>query len=425
MNNNYPNETDLKDLDNAAPMDGVDALDGIKVVDLSRLVAGNMLSLQLADFGADVIKVEPLPAGDTLRAWKEDGHSMFWKIYGRNKRSLGLNFREAGSIELLRQLATGADILIESFRPGTLEAMGLAPDELHKSNPRLIIVRISGYGQTGPHSHRPGFGTLMEAMSGFAARNGFDDREPVLPPIPLADMISGLYGAFSTLTALRARDHLERSGARSVSGQVIDLSLLDSVISVLGSDIAAYQLTGTVKPRLGSGSNQAGPRGVYLTRDHKWVAISASTQKAAMRFLKLIGGEELTRDPRFLDNTLRVKNRDELDGLINEWMGKRNRTEALETIDREGITAGPVYDASEILQDPHISNRGLFFECPDQDLGHVMAHTPVPRLSASPGRFRFPAPEIGEHSEQILLEFGIQKQEIARMINSGLIGVKD
>ena len=196
-----------------------------------------MLTLQLADHGADVIKIEPLPAGDPLRAWKENGHSAHWKIYARNKRSLGLNFRAEGASNLLRELAARADVLVEGFRPGTLEEMGLAPTTPHARNPGLIIVRISGFGQTGPYAPRPGFGTLVEAMSGFSARNGFADREPVLPPLALADMIAGLYGAFATVTQVRARERGE------APGQVIDLSLLEPIISILGPEAAAYTLT--------------------------------------------------------------------------------------------------------------------------------------------------------------------------------------
>src|SRR6266487_4321759 len=216
-------------------------LHGLRVIDLSRVVAGNMLTLQLADHGADVIKIEPLPGGDPLRAWKEKGYSAYWKVYARNKRSLGLNFRATGAPGLLRELAAKADVFVEGFRPGTLEEMGLSPETLHACNPHLIIVRISGFGQTGPYAPRPGFGTLVEAMSGFSARNGFPDREPVLPPLALADMIAGLYGAFATTTALRARD---RCMAR---GQIIDLSLLESIFSVLGPEAAIYALTREVK----------------------------------------------------------------------------------------------------------------------------------------------------------------------------------
>src|SRR5215468_5255 len=232
-------------------------LHGLRVIDLSRVVAGNMLTLQLADHGADVIKIEPLPAGDPLRAWKENGYSAYWKIYARNKRSLGLNFRATEASDLLRELAVRADVLVEGFRPGTLEEMGLAPATLHAQNPGLIIVRISGFGQTGPYAPRPGFGTLVEAMSGFSARNGFADREPVLPPLALADMIAGLYGSFATVTAIRAR---ERGMARV---QIIDLSLIESIFSVLGPEAAVHRLTGIVKERVGSSSQTSAPRNVY------------------------------------------------------------------------------------------------------------------------------------------------------------------
>src|SRR5215831_12848014 len=223
-------------------------LAGVRVLDLSRLVAGNMLSLQLADFGADVIKVEP-PAGDPLRDWRDGGEALHWKTYARNKRSLVLNLRHVSAKDVLLRLAAAADVFIESFRPGTLEEMGLGPDALLGTNPDLVVVRVSGFGQTGPYAPLPGFGTLVEAMSGFAARTGFPDREPVLPPLALADMVAGLYGAFATVTALRARERGQ------TGGQVIDLTLLESMFSVLGPEAAIFRATGRVKERTGSGSH--------------------------------------------------------------------------------------------------------------------------------------------------------------------------
>ncbi len=261
-------------------------LDGIRVLDLSRLVAGNMLSLQLGDFGADVIKIEP-PEGDPLREWRDDGKSLHWKTYCRNKRSIVLNLRHAAAKAALLRLVAKADVLIENYRPGTLEEMGLAPDVLHKANANLVIVRVSGFGQTGPYAPHPGFGTLVEAMSGFASRTGFPDREPVLPPLALADMMAGLYGAFATVTALRARD----SGA--AKGQVIDLSLLESVFSVLGPEAGIYSVTGKVKERSGSASNTSSPRNVYRCADGNYVAVSASTQAMAKRLFETIGKPEI------------------------------------------------------------------------------------------------------------------------------------
>ena len=382
-------------------------LSGLRVIDLSRVVAGNMLTLQLADHGADVIKVEPLPAGDPLRAWKENGHSAYWKVYARNKRSLGLNFRAPGAPGLLRQLVAKADVFVEGFRPGTLEEMGLAPATLHADNPGLVIVRVSGFGQTGPYSPRPGFGTLVEAMSGFSARNGFPDREPVLPPLALADMIAGLYGAFATVTAVRAR---ERGTA---PGQVIDLSLLEPIISILGPEAAAYAITGDVKPRVGSGSNTTAPRNVYKTSDNKWIALSGSVQAMAERVLRLVGREDMIHDPRFQDNSARVQHRDEVDAAVGAWVISQTRDEALTAFAEAEVTAAPVYDIDDLVVDPHVLERGIFEALPDADLDWVPMHAPVPRLSATPAGYRRPAPRLGEHTWEVLQELGCEAATVA------------
>src|SRR5215208_6313315 len=250
-------------------------LDGIRVLDLSRLVAGNMVSLQLADFGAEVIKIEDPRKGDPLRDWRTNGISVHWKVYARNKKSVTLNLRDAEGLNLLRKLVATAQVFIENFRPGTLEAMDLGPDTLHAINPKLILVRVSGWGQDGPYRLKPGFGSLVEGMSTFAAKNGFADRPPVLPPLALADMIAGLYGANAVLVALR---EIELNGG---TGQVIDLPLLDPIFSILGADAAIFKLTGEVAPRLGSRSANTSPRNVFQTRDGRWIAISASIQGMA------------------------------------------------------------------------------------------------------------------------------------------------
>lgn len=384
-------------------------LHGVRVMDLSRVVAGNMLTLQLADHGADVIKIEPLPAGDPLRAWTEQGVSAYWKVYARNKRSLGLNFRAAGASTLLRELATKADVLVEGFRPGTLEAMGLAPATLHGQHPGLIIVRISGFGQTGPYAPRPGFGTLVEAMSGFAAQNGFADREPVLPPLALADMVAGLYGAFATVTALRAR---ERGTA---PGQVIDLSLLEPIISILGPEAAAYTLTRATKPRVGSGSHTTAPRNVYRTRDGKWIALSGSVQTMAARLFRLVGHAEMMQDPRFQDNAARVTHRAEVDAIVGGWIATHTREDALKAFADAEVTAAPVYDIDELMDDPHVVERGIFDALPDAELGWVPMHAPVPRLSATPAGYRRPAPRLGEHTWEVLRELGFDTATIASL----------
>jgi crotonobetainyl-CoA:carnitine CoA-transferase CaiB-like acyl-CoA transferase len=390
-------------------------LDGVRVVDLSRVVAGNMLTLQLADHGADVIKIEPTPDGDPLRGWRDKGYATYWKVYCRNKRSLGLNFRADGAAEVIRQLAAQADVFVESFRPGTLKHMGLAPEVLHADNPKLIIVQVSGFGQTGPYAPRPGFGTLVEAMSGFSSRNGFADREPVLPPLAMADMIAGLYGAFATVTALRAREH------GKAPGQVIDVSLLEPIISILGPEAASYSITGTVKERVGSGSNTTSPRNVYKTKDDKWIAISGSVQAMAERVLRLVGGEAMVSDPRYKDNTSRVQHREEIDRVVGAWIGARTRDEAMRIFTEQAITAAPVYDIADLIQDEHVVERGIFAELPDEELQWVQMHAPVPRLSATPAGYRNPAPRLGEHTWEVLRDFGFDANTIASLRDTGVV----
>ncbi len=285
------------------------ALDGVRVLDLSRLVAGNTLTGLLADFGAEVIKVEPA-AGDTLRAWRTRDVQVNWKLYARNKKSVALELRKPEARELLLKMVEKADVFVESFRPDTLEKMGLAPDTLLERNPKLVIVRISGWGQTGPYRRRPGFGTLVEGISGFASFNGFADREPVLPPMYMADSYAGLYGASGVLIALR---EVEVNGGK---GQVIDLPLLDPLFHILGPQAANYRLTGKVKPRTGSRSTNSGPRNAYKTKDGHFVCLSASTQKMAERTFTAIGRSDLIDNPRYLTNADRVKNAPELDAII-------------------------------------------------------------------------------------------------------------
>jgi len=390
-------------------------LDGIRVLDLSRLVSGNMVSLQLADFGAEVIKVETPGRGDPLRHWDVEGQSTAWKVYARNKKSITLDLRHAEGAEILLRLADGADVLIENFRPGVLEKTPFAPDVLMARNPGLILLRISGWGQTGPYRARVGFGSLVEGASGFAAANGFEDREPVLPPLALADMTAGLYGAMSVLVALR---HREVQGGR---GQVIDLSLLEPIFSTLGPQAANYKLTGKNPPRNGSRSNTAAPRGVYKSKDGKWISMSASIQSMAERVFRAMGHADLITDPRFLTNGLRVKNNDDLDPLVVEWIGGMTLDECMEIFQRDGITAAPVLDVSQIVEDPHFLEREIIVDLPDDDLGTVPMHNIIPRLSQSPGRFRRPAPKLGEHNAEILGPLGFDGNGLARLEKAGTI----
>ena len=333
-------------------------LGGVRILDLSRLVAGNTLTLLLADFGAEVIKVEP-PAGDTLRQWQVNGIGTAWKTYARNKKSLCLNLREPRARDLLLKLAESADVLIESFRPGTIERMGLGPELLLSRNPKLVVARITGWGQTGPYSRRPGFGTLVEGMSGFASMNGFADREPVLPPFYLADSIAGLYGASAVLIALR---EVETNGGK---GQVIDLPLLDSLFSVLGAQAANYRLTGKVKPRTGSRSTNSAPRNAYRAGDGKWVCLSASTQQMAERLFRSIGREDLISNPRYRANAHRVQHAEELDAIIGAFVAERTQAENVAYFEKAEVTIGPIYDVSQLLEDPHAIASRLIVELPD------------------------------------------------------------
>ena len=389
-------------------------LDGVRVLDLSRLVAGNMLTQVLGDFGAEVIKVEP-PAGDTLRAWKTEGVATNWKIFARSKKSLGLDLRHPDAKALLLALVPTAAIFVESFRPGTLEKMGLAPQRLFEANPRLVIVRISGWGQTGPYRNRPGFGTLVEGMSGFASMNGFADREPVLPPMYLADSVAGLYGASAVMIALR---EVETNGG---AGQVIDLPLFDPLFAVLGPQAANYRLTGKVKERVGSGSTNSGPRNAYRTSDGLWVCLSASTQKMAERLFRSIGREDLVEDPRYRTNALRVRHREELDGVIGGFIAQRTQAENVRFFDEQEVTIGPIYDISQILQDPHVLERELIAEYPDADMGSLPMHHVVPRLSATPGSVRTPAPSLGEHNLALLGAIGVDAGRYAELLAAGAV----
>ena len=375
-------------------------LDGLVVLDLTRLVAGNMLSLQLADFGADVIKVEDPGKGDPLRDWRVEGVSAFWKVYARNKKSVTINLREAEGKELLLRLVEQADVFIENFRPGTLESMGLGPQLLLERNPGIVVVRVSGWGQDGPYRLRPGFGTLVEGMSGFAAKNGFEDREPVLPPLALADMIAGLYGAFAVMTALRHRDQVGR-------GQVIDLPLLDPMFSILGPEAAIYKLTGTIRPRTGSRSTTAAPRNVYHTKDGRWISMSASMQAMVSRLYRALGVPEMLDDPRFKTNADRVANADAAEQPIREFIAAHTLEEGMAFFEKNEITAAPVYDIAQFMEDPHVRARQILVDMPDAQMGTIPMHAVVPRLSDSPGAIRRPAPELGEHTAEVLSRVGV------------------
>ena len=396
-------------------------LDDIKVLDLSRLVAGNMLSLLLADFGAEVIKVEDPQQGDTLRHWKDytdahpEGVGAYWKVYGRNKKSLTLNLRQEQGIDLLLRLVESADVLIESFKPGTLEKMGISPDRLLQRNPKLVIVRISGWGQTGPYRNQPGFGSLVEAISGYAAKNGFESQPPMLPNLALADMVAGIYGAFATMVAIRAA---QASGG---AGQVVDLSLLEPLLSILGPDAAQFNLTGVVPSRVGNRTSISAPRNIYKTKDNKYVALSASIQSMTVRLFHAIHRPDLVDDPRFRTNSDRLDNVDELDAIIQGFVGQFTQKENLAYFRENMVTVGPVYDIAELIQDEHIVEREIIVRMPDGQTGTLPMHNVIPRLSRTPGRLRRPAPDLGEDTREVLGTINIDRAQLAILKDQGTI----
>jgi crotonobetainyl-CoA:carnitine CoA-transferase CaiB-like acyl-CoA transferase len=374
-----------------------------------------MVSLQLADFGAEVIKVEDPVKGDPLRDWRVDGHSLFWKAYARNKKSLTLDLRKPRAKALLLALVERAHVLIENYRPGTLEKMELAPETLLARNGRLVVVRVSGWGQTGPYAQKPGFGTLVEGMSGYAAKTGFPDREPVLPPTALADMVAGLYGAYAVMVALREIE------SKSGKGQVIDLSLLEPIHSVIGADAAIYNAAGIVPKRQGSRSNITSPRNVYQTRDGRWLSISASMQSMAERLYAAVGVPDMIKDPRFASNTARLAHPDESEKPVRDFIAARDLADCLAAFEAAEVTAAPIYDIDQFVADPHVRARQIVVDVPDAEIGSVTMHNVVPRLSATPGALRRPAPELGEHTAEVLSRIGITGADVAQLKSERIV----
>jgi formyl-CoA transferase len=389
-------------------------LDDVRVLDLSRLVAGNIMTHVLADLGAEVIKIEKF-SGDDLRNWTTAGVPVWWQVYARNKKSMSLDLRaEAGRAVLLR-LVEGAQMLVENFRPGTLERMGLGPDLLHARNPKLVVVRISGWGQGGSWRHKPGFGTLVEAFSGFAAMNGYPDRPPVVPPFAMADAFAGLYGALAALTALRA---VETGG----TGQVIDLSLIEPILAMLGPKAAEYRLTGETTLRMGSQCNIQALRDVYATSDGKYVALSTGTQGMAERLLRAVGRADLVDDPRFRTNADRLANREEIEAIVKDFIAARTQVEALTFFERAEVTVGPVCDEADLAEHAYVREREVLVDLPDRLMESMPMHNVVPRLSGTPGALRTPAPAIGQHNAELLAGLGYTDAEIAALKRDGVLG---
>ena len=390
-------------------------LENIRILDLSRLAAGNMVSHMFADFGADVIKVEKPGKGDDLRNWQVNDVAHWWAVYSRNKRSIALNLKEEEGLKLLKELVKSADVFIENFVPGTLEKWGVGPDKLLELNKNLIILRISGWGQTGIYKDAPGFGSLVEGMSGFASMTGEENQKPLLPPLALADMVAGLTGFGAILMAVIA------SKKNQIRGQVIDLSLFEPLFSILGPWAASYKISGKIPPRIGNRSNVAAPRGIYKTKDNKFVSLSASMQSMWEKLAITIGAQELINDPKFLTNSDRLSNQDDLDDVISNFIKKFDRDPLLKLFSEEGITVGPVLDISEIIEHPYVLDRKILIEHYNNNYGNILMHQAFPRLSKTPGKVKSSAPSIGENTNDILKEIGLTKSQIEKLRENKII----
>jgi crotonobetainyl-CoA:carnitine CoA-transferase CaiB-like acyl-CoA transferase len=389
-------------------------LAGLRVLDLSRMVAGGIAGMLLADFGADVVKIEQPGVGDPLRQWTTGGEPFWWKVYARNKRLITLNLKSPEGTQLLQQLVPRFDVMIESFVPGTLERMGLGWDVLKSWHPGLILLRISGWGQDGPGSRRPGFGTLVEAASGFAAMNGEPDGPPIVPSFPLADMTSGLYACNAIMFALY---HRALNGG---AGQVVDVSLFESLFSLLGPLPAEYAALGRERTREGSRSKNAGPRGCYRTRDDRWIAVSGSTPKMAERFLRSYGLDELLEDSRFATNEARVRHAMELDLAIADAIASRTLDENVAIIEANHLTAMPVQTVADIERDPHWQARDLTVSVPN-GTGTVRMHNVFPRFSDTPGDIRWSGGELGQDNAAVFGELGLKATDLDRLRAAGVI----
>ncbi len=378
-------------------------LRGVRVLDLTRLVSGAQFGMLLGDLGADVIKVERPGLGDPFRHTTTDGYDAFWRTYARNKRSVTLDLAHPRGRELLLQLAATADMLAENFTPGVLERLCDGPDALLERNPKLVIVRITGWGQTGPRAAGPGFGTLAEAFAGFTFLNGAADGPPHPPPMSLADGVAGTWAAAAALAALwEAR-------VNGGDGQVVDISLYEPLFAIMGADATAYAARGTTRGR-GEGAGVSSIRGAFPTSDGHWVAISAATDETAARFFSAFECEALLDDPRFASATARHGHREELNAALAEVLGRFTRVEILERAARGRVTIGPVYDILDALADEHYRARETVVEMED---GAVLTNV-VPRLSRTPGEIRLPAPALGEHNAEVYGELGLDAEELAR-----------
>ncbi|MFD3921562.1 CaiB/BaiF CoA transferase family protein [Streptomyces sp. NPDC058595] len=391
-------------------------LHGLRVLDLATLFAGPLAATMLGDFGADVIKVEHPTRPDPSRGHgpAKDGVGLWWKILGRNKRTITLDLGSPAGRDVLLRLAAEADVIVENFRPGTLERWGLGWAELSAVNPRLVLARVTGFGQFGPYSHRPGFGTLAEAMSGFAAMTGEPDGPPTLPPFGLADSIAALATAYAVMTALNGR-------ASSGRGQVVDLAIIEPILTVLGPQPLWYDQLGYVQPRTGNRSRNNAPRNTYRTADGSWLAVSTSAQSVAERVVRLVGREELIDEPWFGTGGGRADHADELDGAVGGWIARHSREDAIAAFEKAEAAIAPVHDISDVMSDPQYRALDTVTEVQDPELGPIRMQNVLFRLSETPGSIRWAGRPHGADTDAVLTELGLSAPEIAGLREEGAL----
>jgi crotonobetainyl-CoA:carnitine CoA-transferase CaiB-like acyl-CoA transferase len=403
--------------DTAAPADTPSGpLAGLRVIDLATLFAGPGAATLLGDFGADVIKVEHPRRPDPSRGHgpAKDGVGLWWKHLGRNKRTVTADLSTPGGRDVLLRLAATADAVVENFRPGTLEKWGLGWEELSAANPRLVLARVTAFGQFGPYARRPGFGTLAEAMSGFAAATGEPDGPPTLPPFGLADAVAGLATAYAVMAALAGRD---RTGA----GQVVDMAIIEPMLAVLGPQLLWYDQLGYVQPRLGNRTANNAPRNTYRTKDGTWLAVSSSAQSVAERVMRLVGHPELAEQPWFASGTGRAAHADEIDKVVGDWIGRHERDEVVAAFESAQAAVAPVYDVRDVLADPQFRALGTVAGMDDPDLGPLRMQNVLFRLSATPGAIRWTGRPHGADTEEVLTELGLSAPEITALRAEGAL----
>ena len=391
-------------------------LDGIRVVDAASLFAGPVIATMLGDFGADVIKVEH-PAGDNLRklGWEKDGVSLWWALIARNKRSVTLKLSDPQGAEAMKRLLATADVFIENFRTGTLEKWGLGWDVLHELNPGLVMVRTTGFGQTGPYARRPGFGTLAESMSGYAHINGFPDGPPTLPPFALGDGVAALTGAFAAMSALWWREH-------GGTGQAIDLSIYEPLFWILGPQASVYDQLGIVQNRTGNRAPFTAPRNAYQSKDGRWLGLSGSSQSIAERVMRLVGRPELVDEPWFADHEGRLAHQDELDDAISAWIAERDSDEVIRAFEEQSAAIAPVLSIADIFEDPQFIARDTITTVEHPVLGPLKMQNVITRLGATPGQIRSCGPDLGAHNQEVLGgELGFDQSELDELADSGVI----